>query len=268
LGELRGYLGNVGSGRQSADARCGSASRGRLCRAAQGRHGRYDDRGASGRSGAVTATRGFRIVEAQPKHAAFIAWVIMTAFRSHMERGFWDFMRPGTDEQLLRYLEALTTTKAVHWAQLPLFIVAEVDGEPAAALSGYFDEEHGGAKLVDAIAEVAERTGQVPDPEGVKRALTVQKVAPEHVPGAWIIEDVATRPEFRRRGLVNALMQEIMERGRKRGATVSDIGVFIGNDSAQKAYEKAGYVVVGEKRDAEFEAVYKSPGVRALRRAL
>jgi len=216
----------------------------------------------------VTATTGFQIVEAQPKHAAFIAWVMLTAFRSHLERGFWDFLRPGTDEEILRYLEALTTTKAPHWAQLPLFIIAEVDGEPAAALSGYFEEEHGGIKLADGIAEVAEGTGQTPDPEGLKRALTVQHVAQEHVPGAWIIEDVATRPEFRRRGLVDALLQEIMERGRKRGATVSDIGVFIGNDSAQKAYEKVGYVVVGEKRHPEFEAVYKTPGVRALRRAL
>jgi translation initiation factor 4G len=216
----------------------------------------------------VTATSGFKIVEAQPKHAQFIAWVILTAFRSHLERGFWDFMRPGTDEEILRYLEALTLTKAAHWAQLPLFIVAEVDGEPAAALSGYFEEEHGGMKLGDGIAEVSGATGQHPDPEGMKRALTVTNVAPEHVPGAWIIEDVATRPEFRRRGLVDALMQEIIKRGHKRGATVSDIGVFIGNDSAQKAYEKAGYVVVGEKRHPEFEAVYKSPGVRALRRAL
>ena len=59
-----------------------------------------------------------------------------------------------------------------------------------------------------------------------------------------------------------------MERGRKRGATVSDIGVFIGNDSAQRAYEKAGYVVVEELTNPEFEAVYKTPGVRTLRRAL
>jgi translation initiation factor 4G len=209
-----------------------------------------------------------RIVEAQPKHAPFIAWVILTAFRSHLEKGFWDFMRPGTDEDILRYLEALTTSKAPHWTHLPLFIVAEVNGEPAAALSGYFDEEHGGTRLRDGMAEADAATGCVPDPEAMGPALTILNVAPEHVPGAWIVEDVATKPEFRRRGLVDALMQEIMERGRKRGATVSDIGVFIGNDSAQKAYEKAGYVVVEEKTHPEFEAVYKSPGIRTLRRAL
>ena len=209
-----------------------------------------------------------KIVDAQPKHAPFIAWVILTAFRSHLEKGFWDFMRPGTDGEILRYLEALATSKAPHWAHLPLFIVAEVDGEPAAALSGYFAEEHGGARLRDGMAEADAATGQAPDAEAIGRALTILNVAPEHVPGAWIIEDVATRPEFRRRGLVDALMQEIMDRGRKRGATVSDIGVFIGNDSAQKAYEKAGYVVVGEKTHPEFEAVYGTPGVRALRRPL
>ena len=209
-----------------------------------------------------------KIVDARREHAPFIAWVILTAFRSHMKKGFWDFVRPGTDAEILRYLEALTTSKAPHWAHLSLFIVAEVDGKPAAALSGYFAEEHGGARLGEGIAEADAATGQAPDAEAIRRALTILNVAPEHVPGAWIIEDVATRPEFRRRGLVDALMQEIMERGRKRGATVSDIGVFIGNDSAQKAYEKAGYVVVAEKTHPEFEAVYGTPGVRALRRSL
>ncbi len=216
----------------------------------------------------MTTTTGLQIVEAQPKHAPFIAWVILTAFRSHLEKGFWDFMRPGTDEEILRYLEALTTSKAPHWTHLPLFIVAEVDGEPAAALSGYFDEEHGGMKLREGMAEADAKTGPAPDPEAIGRALTILNVAPEHVPGAWIVESVATRPGFRRRGLVDTLMQEIMERGRKRGATVSDIGVFIGNDSAQRAYEKAGYEVVDEKRHPEFEAVYKTPGVRTLRRSL
>jgi translation initiation factor 4G len=194
--------------------------------------------------------------------------VILAAFRSHLERGFWDFMLPETDAEILRYLEALTTSRALHFVHLPLFIVAEVDGEPAAALSGYFDEEHGGMRLIDGMAEADTATGRVPDPEAVGRAVTILNVVPEHVPGAWIVEGVATRSEFRRRGLVDALMQEIMERGRKRRAAVSDIGVFIGNDSAQRAYQKAGYEVVDEKTHPEFEAVYKTPGIRTLRRVL
>lgn len=216
----------------------------------------------------MTTTAGLRIVDANPKHAPFIAWVILTAFRSHMEKGFWDHLIGGTDEGLLRYLETLATTDAPHWAHLPLFIVAEVDGVPAAALSGYFDEEHGAGRLREGMLEADAKTGRTPDPARIADAMTIMAVVPEHPPWAWIVEDVATRPEFRRQGLVDALMREIMERGRKRGATVSDISVFIGNDGAQAAYEKAGYEVVAEKRDAGFEAVYKSPGIRTLRRAL
>ena len=164
--------------------------------------------------------------------------------------------------------EGLTTTKAPHWAHLPLFIVAEIDGVPAAALSGYFEEEHGGPSLRPAMEEADAKTGTTADSDGVAQALTVLNVLPDHPPRTWIIEDVATRPEFRRRGLVDALMQEIMERGRVRGATTSDISVFIGNDKAQAAYEKAGFEVVGEKLNADFEAVYKTPGIRTLRRQL
>jgi len=40
--------------------------------------------------------------------------------------------------------------------------------------------------------------------------------------------------------------------------------VLIGNDRAQRAYEKAGFRVIGEKLSAEFEAAYKCPGIREL----
>jgi len=93
-------------------------------------------------------------------------------------------------------------------------------------------------------------------------------VAPEHVPGAWIVENVATLPDFRRKGLSERLMSAILDRGRAAGATTADISVFIGNDGAQRGYEKCGFEVVGDKLDAEFEGVYKTPGVRTLRRSI
>jgi ribosomal protein S18 acetylase RimI-like enzyme len=89
-----------------------------------------------------------------------------------------------------------------------------------------------------------------------------------HEPGAWVVEHVATKPEFRRRGLVERLVQETVERGRRQGATVADIGVLIGNEPAQRAYEKCGFEVVDEVRNADFEAAYGSPGARMLRRGL
>src|SRR3972149_4922755 len=61
------------------------------------------------------ATETRRIVEATPEHAPFLAWVTLTAFRSHLERGFWDFMLGGDEGYKLRYLEALATTEQLHW---------------------------------------------------------------------------------------------------------------------------------------------------------
>jgi translation initiation factor 4G len=218
----------------------------------------------------MTTETKVRLVEATPEHAAFIAWVGLTAFRSHLKRGFWDFMLGGDEAHMLRYLEALATTKQPHWAHYSPFIVAEVDGRPASALCGYLEEELGGPTLRMAMIEANERTGTTEEESiaGFDRAKSIMNVVPEHVPGAWIVENVATLPEFRRRGLVDRLMEEILERGRRRGATVSDISVFIGNDGAQRAYEKCGYEVIAEKHDPEFESVYRTPGTRTLRRAI
>lgn len=211
-----------------------------------------------------------RIVEATSEHAEFIAWVVLTAFRSHLERGFWDFMIEGDEAQKLRYLEALATTEQRHWSHYSTFLVAEIEGKPASALCGYFEDELGGPTLRLAGMEANEKTGRSEEAAaaGFERAKSIMNVIPEHPAGAWIIENVATLPEFRRRGLVDRLMPAIMDRGRARGAQVSDISVFIGNDPAQRAYEKCGFVVVGEKRDPEFESVYKTAGVRTLRRSL
>jgi ribosomal protein S18 acetylase RimI-like enzyme len=178
----------------------------------------------------------------------------------------------GSEAECLRFLDALTTTSQPHWAHYSTFIVAEVDGQPASALGGYFEAELGTetAFIISAVREASGVVGRTEEDSiaGWQRAGSIAHVAPEHVPEAWVIENVATLPEFRRRGLADRLLAEILDKGRRRGATTADVGVLIGNDPAQRAYEKAGFAVIGEKRHPEFEAVYKSPGIRSLTRAL
>ena len=103
---------------------------------------------------------------------------------------------------------------------------------------------------------------------GWERFGSMLRLVPQHVPRTWIVEWVATAPEFRRRGLIDTLMIEILDIGRSKEATTSDIGVLIGNDPAQRAYEKNGFSVVQEQTDEEFEAAYGSAGMRLLRRDL
>jgi len=211
-----------------------------------------------------------RISEATPAHADFLAWVCLAAFRSHLERGFWDFMLQGDEAYKLRYLAALITSGQLHWSHWSTFLSAEVDGKPVSALGGYFDAELGGPTLRLAGAEANERTGRSEEEAaaGFGRAMSIMNVLPEHAEGAWIVENVATLPDYRGQGLCERLVQEVLDRGRAKGAKVSDVSVFIGNDGAQRVYERCGFEVVGEKRDAEFEKVYLTPGTRTLRRAI
>ena len=220
-----------------------------------------------GREGTMGVTRTeMKIVKAGREHAGFLAWVMLTAHRSHLERGLWDFIVGGSEAECLRYLEALAVTEQAHWAHYSTFIVAEVDGRPAAALCGYSEAEHGTPSLVSGMADANRVVGRSEEEHatGWQRAGSIAQVAPEHMPGAWIVENVATAPEYRRRGLVDRLLVEILGKGRERAATIADIGVLIGNDPAQRAYEKAGFEVTGEKRHPEFEAVYRCPGIRSL----
>jgi hypothetical protein len=53
-----------------------------------------------------------------------------------------------SEEELLRYLEVLADTEQIHWGHYSLFLVAEVDGVPAAGMCGFFENEYGAASLM------------------------------------------------------------------------------------------------------------------------
>lgn len=219
----------------------------------------------------MQATTGqIEIVKAEERHVPFVAWVMLAAARSHLPVGVWDFYTDAPEAETLRFLETLATTESRHFAHYTNFIVAEVDGTPAAGLSGYFEADLGMGRLMAGMDETNATLGRSAEENeaGWQRAGSVVHTSIEHEAGVWIVEWVATAAEFRRRGLVDQLMAEMMDIGRSKGATTSDIGVFIGNDPAQRAYEKAGFTVVGEKRSPEFEAVYGCPGGRLLRRSI
>jgi ribosomal protein S18 acetylase RimI-like enzyme len=223
----------------------------------------------------MTTSTDLRIVDATPKHAPFIAWTMLTAARSHLDVGFYDLFSGTPEPETLRFLEEVTTTGnpetgGPHWGHHSIFIVAEIDGVPASALSGYVQRELNettvGPPMIAALKALGRPDTALAD--GMARSGSFLNVAPEHDENTWVVEHVATAPEFRRRGLTDRLLTEILDRGRARGCTTADIGVLMGNDRAQLAYEKAGFAVVDEKRDAAFEAAYKCPGIRLLRRAI
>jgi len=146
-----------------------------------------------------------------------------------------------------------------------------VDSVPAAGLCGFFENEVPGATMMAAAMEANAKAGLTREEvaAGWDRAKAIMGIpALTHEPGCWVLEHVGCKPEFRRRGLVERVIAELLNRGRERGATVADIRIFIDNTPAQRLYEKCGFEVVQEVRDAEFEAAYGSPGARQLRQRL
>src|SRR5262249_51615528 len=159
---------------------------------------------------------------ASKDHAELIAWVCLAASRSQLPRGFWDYYLMYPDRDCQHYLEGLAVSATPHMFHHSCFLVAEVDGTPAAALCGYFEAELSYERLGKAMSEVDGRLGRTPEDNqaGMARNATFFTVTPEHPPGTWIVENVATLPEFRRQGLVDQLLGVVLERGRARGASL------------------------------------------------
>jgi ribosomal protein S18 acetylase RimI-like enzyme len=211
----------------------------------------------------------FRIRSARPKDASFLAWVIITSGRAHVQRGIWEVILGGTEEECLGFLQMLVVTKTRHLFHYSCFLVAEVDGRPVAALGGYDPRSLGYPALRKAIVEVVRKRGlSEPDKAASTRSEKVLCCIPDEVEGAWVIDSVATVPEFRRQGIVSRLLEKMLAKGRKQGFRRAQINMYIGNTPAQKAYEKHGFKVVDEKRHPAFEEEISSPGMARLLRDL
>lgn len=199
----------------------------------------------------------------------FIAWVQQEAARSHLPLGFWDFAFPGSEADRLRIVGRICRAEAKSFCHWSGFLVAEFEGRAAAALSGYTRPSvAAGTALGEAMQEALHAEGWSPADYVAmgERIAPFMKCIPDTAEDAWVIEWVATRPECRGRGLVRALLREILARGVERGHAQAQISVLIGNTAAQRAYEGAGFRVADEKRHPDFERLLGSPGIRRLLR--
>ena len=163
-------------------------------------------------------------------------------------------------------LRGLTRTEARSFSHYAGFLVVEVDGRAAAALSGYEPRQGLGKVWERANGEVMLELG-FSDAEREQLALGMRSLGnpfPEIPEDRWVVEWVATLPEFRGRGLVHQLLEAVLARGREAGYHGAQVGFLIGNTPARRAYERVGFKTVDEKRDADFEAVLGCPGIARM----
>jgi len=197
-----------------------------------------------------------------------LAQVSLLASRSHGEVGLMDLMVPSNEQDKLAALRGMLATDQPSWCHYSNFLVACVDGEPGAALSGYaaYDPEH--LPLGKTLAKALHAIGmdETAMGEAFQRVAVFEKVSKDDEKDAWVTEWVACLPAFRRRGLVRELMEANLARGAERGHTLSQLTILIGNLSAQRLYEQVGFEIASELTDPGFEAAVGCPGLAKMLR--
>jgi ribosomal protein S18 acetylase RimI-like enzyme len=209
------------------------------------------------------------IRSARPEDADFIAQTILSSQRGYRQRGWFDVALGWPEAQCREFIARLAAARAVSMWHVSQFVVAENDGKPAAALCALPAAGTGPAAW-RAIEEVAAASGlaaaeleAIRQRGGYTRACWVQGGE-----GDWMIEYVATDPAHRGRGLVQSLIAHALEKGRAAGFARATISFLIGNEPAERAYAKAGFVLAEEKRDPGFEAIIGAPGFRMFARKI
>jgi ribosomal protein S18 acetylase RimI-like enzyme len=190
-----------------------------------------------------------------------ISYLAYLAGKSQMDKSSVDFMFPGSrgpTEERLGFLAALLGTTAVSWFNYLHFHVVEKDTRVAAAAC-LFDTS--GEQLADIETSLAELGWSARDLAGMKKRMEPFSIVDFPRPDdALIVETLACLPEYRRRGFSGLLLDRAVEKAREQGLGRAVLTIYIGNVPAQSAYEKYGFQVIDEKRDAGFERATGCPG--------
>ncbi|MCP3385628.1 GNAT family N-acetyltransferase [Bradyrhizobium sp. CCGUVB4N] len=209
------------------------------------------------------------IRSARPEDADFIAGIILSSMRGYRSRGWFDVALGWPESQCLDFIARVTTARTVSMWHVSQFLVAEIDGKPVAALCAV-PAANTGLSAWRAVEEVGFATGlSASELDAIRqRAAYTRACWVQGGEGDWMIEHVATDPAYRGRGLVQALIAHALEKGRAAGFARATISFLIGNEPAERAYARAGFVLAEEKRDPAFEAIVGAPGFRMFARAI
>ena len=209
------------------------------------------------------------IRRAGPDDAGFIAGIILAAQRGHRPRGWFDIALGWPEPECLAFVARVATAQRLSWWHVSQFLIAEAEGEPAAALCA-MPAAGTRAAARSAIAEVADKA----DLNASELAAIFRRGAytadcwVQGGDGDWLLEHVASLPAHRGRGLVQALIGHALAAGQAAGFRRASISFLIGNDAAERCYARAGFVFAEERREAAFEALTGAPGFRRFERAI
>jgi ribosomal protein S18 acetylase RimI-like enzyme len=202
---------------------------------------------------------------ARTDDASFIARNILASQRGPLPRGWFDIALGWGEPQCLAFVERIAVAPTPSWWHVSQFVIAEVEGKPAASLCALPASGTGAA--IEAAAG-ASGLGASDVVAIFQRGAYTRNCWVQGGEGDWLIEHVATLAEYRGRGLVQGLIDHALAAGRAAGFERASISFLIGNEAAERCYAKAGFAFAEEKRDSAFEAITGSPGFRRVTRAI
>jgi ribosomal protein S18 acetylase RimI-like enzyme len=206
---------------------------------------------------------------AQASDAGFIARNILASQRGPLPRGWFDVTLGWDEPQCVAFVERIATARVPSWWHVSHFIIAEIEGAPAASLCALPASGIGPAAKGAIEAAAAESGLGASDVAAIlRRGAYTRNCWVQGEEGDWLIEHVATVPDYRGRGLVQGLIDHALATGAQAGFTRASISFLIGNEAAERCYAKAGFAFAEEKRDPAFEAITGSPGFRRFVRAI
>jgi ribosomal protein S18 acetylase RimI-like enzyme len=212
-----------------------------------------------------------RIRHACPDDASFLATAALIAGRAHVNKGIWEVILGGTEEACLDFLEHVSITTIPHLFHYSCYFIAEyAEDGPVGSLGGYDPKTLGYQALQRALHEVITKLNLSPQAlQGAEERSSKMLVClPQEIEGAWVIDSVATLPQYRKRGIAEKLLEHVLHEGKERGYHVAQINMYIGNEPALNLYKKMGFEVIEEKREEYFEHTIASPGMLSLARTL
>jgi ribosomal protein S18 acetylase RimI-like enzyme len=206
---------------------------------------------------------------ARAEVAGFIARNILAAQRGPFPRGWFDIALNRPEHECIAFIERIATAQRQSWWHVSQFIIAELEGEPAAALCA-LPAAGTRAAARSAIEEVAPERGlDASELSAIwRRGAYAANCWVQGGDGDWLLEHVAALPSYRGRGLVQALIDRALAAGKAAGFKRASISFLIGNEAAERCYAKAGFGFAEEKRDPAFKALTGAAGFRRFERAI
>ncbi len=207
--------------------------------------------------------------DATADDAGPIAYMAHMAGRGHARISTYDLIipgPPGPSAQRIYMIKRLVAAETVCMLHFTHHRVACVEGRAVACMGALTSGEAGLLAFVRALKEIGWTEAEV---ALMRTGMSIyNRVEPPVPRGSWAIENVATLPEYRRRGLAAGLLEMTLEQGRRLGHRSAQLAVHIGNDAARDFYGGNGFEITAERKDPEFEAIFGCPGMWEMVRRL